>query len=76
MNFTAPPSALVPGPLVPSSLGPYFGIAKIGGRAVPCACFCVSISLTSIAGATALTGTVPDSAPHYPLKTSLLSPVA
>ena len=30
----------------------------------------------SMAGATALTGTVPDSAPHSPLKTSLLSPVA
>ena len=29
-----------------------------------------------MAGATALTGTVPDSAPHSPLKTSLLSPVA
>ena len=29
-----------------------------------------------MAGATALTGTVPDSAPHSPLNTSLLSPVA
>ena len=51
-------------------------MGKIGGRAVPCGWRCVSISLTSMAGATALTGMVPDSAPHSPLKTSLLSPVA
>jgi hypothetical protein len=58
----------------PSSSAPRSRIGRIGGRAVPCACFCVSISLTSMAGATALTGIVPDSAPHSPLKTSLLSP--
>ena len=48
----------------------------MGGRAVPCAWRCVSIWLTSIAGATALTGMLPDSAPHIPLKISCLSPVA
>src|ERR1700722_8050739 len=46
------------------------GGQTIGGRDVPCACRCVSIALTSIAGATALTGTVPLSAPHSPLKMS------
>ena len=48
----------------------------MGGRAVPCAWRWVSISLTSMAGATALTGMLPDSAPQMPLKTSCLSPVA
>src|SRR6185503_10620832 len=52
------------------------GMGRIGGRCVPCCWRWVSISLTSMAGATALTGMVPDSAPHSPLKTSLLSLVA
>src|SRR5580704_574463 len=52
------------------------GMGRMGGRCVPCCWRCVSISLTSMAGATALTGTVPDSAPHSPLKTSGLSLVA
>ena len=48
----------------------------MGGRAVPWAWRWVSISLTSMAGATALTGMLPDSAPQMPLKTSCLSLVA
>ena len=52
------------------------GGGRMGGRAVPCAWRCVSISLTSMAGATALTGMLPDSAPQMPLKMSWWSPVA
>ena len=42
----------------------------MGGRAVPWASRCVSIWLTSMAGATAETGMEPDSAPQMPLKMS------
>ena len=48
----------------------------MGGRACECARFCTSISEKSIAGAAAATGTLPDSAPHIPLKTSIFSPVS
>ena len=43
---------------------------------MPLARFCTSISEKSIAGAAAETGTFPDSAPHIPLKTSIVSPVS
>ena len=51
------------------------GGGRIGGRVRECARFCTSISENSIAGAAAETGTLPDSAPHTPLNTSVLSPV-
>ena len=47
-----------------------------GGRSFDLAFFSISISETRIAGETADTGTLPDSAPQYPLNTSGLSPVA
>src|SRR5580700_6334226 len=51
------------------------GAGKIGGRSREALRFWTSISLKSIAGAEADTGTLPDSAPQIPLKTSVLSPV-
>jgi hypothetical protein len=51
------------------------GGGRIGGRTRECARFCTSISENSIAGAAAETGTLPDSAPHTPLNTSVFSPV-
>ncbi len=62
--------------VAPLSVGDQAGGGRIGGLAVPCDCRWVSISLTSMAGATALTGMLPDSAPQTPLKMSCLSPVA
>jgi hypothetical protein len=50
--------------------------ASSGGRSCDLAFFSISISETSIAGETADTGTLPDSAPQYPLNTSGLSEVA
>src|SRR5207248_4564229 len=52
------------------------GSGSSGGRSFDLAFFSISISETRIAGATAETGTLPDSAPQYPLKTSGLSEVA
>src|SRR5579859_2607 len=61
---------------VESSLPPSTpGAGNIGGRSRPCARFCTSISLNSIAGATADTGTLPLSAPQTPLNTCCVSPV-
>src|SRR5262249_4141837 len=51
------------------------GGGKIGGRFNECPRFCTSISENSMAGATAATGTAPDSAPQIPSKTAALSPV-
>ncbi len=48
----------------------------MGGRSVEVCFFCTSISEISMAGAAAATGTEPDSAPQYPLNTSIWSPVA
>ncbi len=59
-------------PAWPSSVGG----GTMGGRAVPCAWRWVSMLETSMAGATALTGILPLSAPQMPLKMSCLSPVA
>src|SRR5258708_1321821 len=49
------------------------GGGRMGGRLLPWAWRWVSISLTSMAGATALTGIEADSAPQMPLKMSCLS---
>src|ERR1700735_81713 len=51
------------------------GGGRIGGRSVPRRRFCTSISENSMAGAAAATGICPDSAPHIPLKTCIVSPV-
>src|SRR5262249_55440366 len=61
---------------------PYFsssdavGGGRIGGRSCDFCFFWISISVVSTLGATALTGTHPDSAPHTPSKTSGVSLVA
>src|ERR1700740_1257544 len=52
------------------------GGGKIGGLSVEVSFFCTSISEIKMAGAAAATGTDPDSAPQYPLNTSIVSPVA
>src|ERR1700732_5344849 len=52
------------------------GGGRMGGRASPYFRFWTSISVNSIAGAAADTGTLPDSAPQIPLKTLVVSPVA
>src|SRR5260370_12033294 len=52
------------------------GAGRIGGRSCVCRRFCTSISENSMAGAAAVTGTEPDSAPHTPLKTSVVFPLA
>src|SRR5262249_15885055 len=52
------------------------GGGRIGGRSVDACFFCTSSSEVRIAGEAAETGTEPDSAPQYPLKTSGVSPVA
>src|ERR1700719_746294 len=69
-GFT-PVASSLPLPAAPSTPG----AGKIGGRSLPCARFCTSISLNSIAGATADTGTLPLSAPQTPLNTCCVSPV-
>src|SRR5206468_6095699 len=52
------------------------GAGNIGEVSCDCAFFCTSTSLTSSGGEEADTGTPPLSAPHTPLNTSVLSPVA
>ena len=49
------------------------GAGRIGSASCDCAFFCTSTSLTSSSGDEADTGTLPLSAPHMPLKTSILS---
>jgi hypothetical protein len=54
----------------PPSCGAWSGIGRIGGLLADFARFSISISETRMLGATAETGTQPDSAPQEPLKTS------
>src|SRR6202040_3787386 len=54
----------------------FSGRLNKGGRSSEWSFFWISMSETSKAGETADTGTLPDSAPQYPLKTSSLSDVA
>src|ERR1700680_4016033 len=70
IHWRAPSFAIWFAALAPVAGGAGGGGGGIGGRAVPCDWRWVSISLTSMAGATALTGIWPDSAPQMPLKTS------
>jgi hypothetical protein len=52
------------------------GGGRMGGLSVDVSFFWTSISVIKMAGAEAETGTEPDYAPQYPLKVSMVSPVA
>src|SRR5229473_8402260 len=70
------PKSEIRNPLDHCPDSPLEGNGSSGGRSCDFCFFWISISDTSNAGDTAETGTLPDSAPQYPLKTSGRSEVA